>query len=189
MKIAPFTERWNDGERDWRYVKDARQDIERWEGETGLRLPAGYRDFMLRFNGGRVYPRMFHGPQAPWPPGSARAPRPTVASYVDLIFDWACVESHWRGETYGEGVPPQHLVFADTPGPVQLLMALDAQHHGQIVTWHHSANAWGTDGNDTVHFQASDFGSFLKSLVDEDGSDHDAWHLPIYDRLAREFEV
>jgi hypothetical protein len=31
MKIAPTTERWNEGERDWSFVKDPRADIEAWE--------------------------------------------------------------------------------------------------------------------------------------------------------------
>ena len=57
--IAPLTERWNEGERDWAFVKDPNHDIARWEESTGLSLPDGYRGFMLRFNGGRVYPRLF----------------------------------------------------------------------------------------------------------------------------------
>lgn len=57
--IAPLTERWNEGERDWAFVKDPNHDIARWEESTGLSLPDGYRRFMLRFNGGRVYPRLF----------------------------------------------------------------------------------------------------------------------------------
>lgn len=189
MKITPYTERWNEGERDWSYVKNAQRDIEKWESEAGLRLPPGYRDFMLRFNGGHVYPRIFRRPLAAVPFNMAMLPPPTEENYVDLIFNWAYVESHWRGETYGKGVPPQHLVFADTPGPIQLLIALNIQDFGKIFTWYHSSNIWGTDGNDTVFFQAEDFSSFMRSLVDENGKDYENWHVPIYDRLARDFEA
>ncbi|MBD2748177.1 SMI1/KNR4 family protein [Microvirga sp. BT688] len=57
--IAPLTERWNEGEQDWFYVKDPSEDIARWEGSTGHSLPDAYRRFMLAFNGGCVYPRLF----------------------------------------------------------------------------------------------------------------------------------
>ena len=46
MRIAPYTERWNEGERDWQFVKDARADIEAWEQREGLVLPESYRRFM-----------------------------------------------------------------------------------------------------------------------------------------------
>lgn len=188
MKIAPYTERWNEGECDWSYVEDPRAEIERWEYETGLQLPAEYRTFMLRFNGGRVYPRQFRTPLAQEPIDEPMYPNSDV-TYVDIIMSWASVESHWRGDTYGEGVPPQYLIIADTPGPIQLLMAMTDADYGKIFSWYHSQYTWGTDGNDKMYFQSDCFRQFIQSLVDEDGTDFQSWRLPIYDKLARDFEV
>ena len=54
MKIVPNTERWNEGERDWTFVPDPKNEIAAWERRTGIRLPDEYRKFLLKFNGGSV---------------------------------------------------------------------------------------------------------------------------------------
>jgi hypothetical protein len=186
MKIAPHTEKWNEGEQDWSYVKDPCHDVELWEKENRIKLPPDYRNFILRFNGGCVYPRQFRTPLAIGPVGPYFCE--SDVTYIDLILDWKSVEMHWKGETYGEGVPPMHLVIAETPGSIQLLMALTDDNYGKIYSWCHSTNTWGTDSNDVTHFQSNDFQSFLKSLIDQDGSDFENWQRPIYNKLARNFE-
>ncbi len=188
MKIAPITERWNQGERDWTYVDDAGPAIDAWERRTGMTLPADYRRFMQRYNGGRVYPRQFRSAAAgagmlgPYEPADD-------LTLVDPILRWASVEAHWRGEVYGAGVPPLHLVIAATPGTIQLLMDLDADRAGRISAWHHSSAVWGTDGNTRLWPLAASFTAFLAGLSDADGSDYGNWRIPIYDRLARDLEL
>lgn len=188
MKIAPLTERWNEGEREWSFVRDPLAEIEAWERREGLKLPEDYRRFMLRYNGGRVYPRLFRTEAVlvrmlgPYEPTSE-------LTHVDPIYDWATVESHWRGETYREGVPPRHLVIAGTPGSIQVLMALTAEGWGRIYTWIHSTDSWGTDRNTRTWSIAESFSQFLDGLFDdENGSDFRNWRRPIYDRLARELQ-
>ena len=188
MKIAPYTERWNEGERDWSFVEDPRSEIEQWEKRESILLPPEYRKFLLKFNGGSVYPRLFKNTIGPLQLG------PYVDNssedYVDLIHNWKTVESHWRGEIYGEGVPPKHLVIASTPGPVQLLMSLNSANFGAVYSWVHSTNKWGTDGNTEIFPQAHNFKAFLHSLYDDqEQSDYESWHLPIYDKLARELDI
>jgi hypothetical protein len=188
MKIAPYTKGWNEGERDWSFVEDPLSKIEAWEKAEGVSLPPRYRDFLLEFNGGRVYPRLFKHSI-----GSLQA-GPYVDSssetFVDLIFNWSTVESHWKRETYGDGVPPGYLVIAETPGAIQLLMAVNPESHGKIVTWLQSRNTWGTQGNDKTFNQADSFEDFLASLYDDaQSSDYDRWRLPIYDKLSRELAI
>ena len=184
----PYTERWNDGERDWSFVKDPRIEIERWENETSHKLPSDYRDFMYRFNGGRVYPRNFRTalivglPTGPYVNNSD-------LTYMDLILSWKSVEEHWRGKTYGKGVPPKHLVIAKTPGGIQLLMALTEKDNGKIYSWLHSTSEWGSEGNEQLHLQSNDFSSFLKSLFENDPSEFKNWYGPTFQRLARDFEI
>ena len=187
MKIAPITERWNDGERDWSFVKNPADDIKAWESETKLTIPQDYRLFMTQFNGGSVYPRLFRTPLI------FDSAEPHLGecdvTYVDAIFDWRTVVRHWRGEIYGKGVPSEHLVFAETPGPIQLLMSLRKTDHGTIYSWRHTNNMWGTDGNDKLHMQAGSFTAFLKTLSDDTGTDFQDWHLPVYAKITRELNL
>lgn len=185
MQIAPVTERWNDGERDWSFVKSAAAAIAAWEEREALALPEDYRAFMLRYNGGRIYPRMFRTPAALQ---GMLGPHESTSdlSYVDPIHAWSTVEAHWHGQVYGKAVPPGHLVIAGTPGDIQLLMALTPPERGQIRAWLHSTDTWGTDRNLRVWPLASGFGEFLDSLSDDEArSDYRRWRRPIYDRLAK----
>ena len=188
MKIAPLTERWNEGERDWSFVRDPTAQIEAWESREGLSLPADYRRFLLRYNGGHVYQRLFRTPAAlvgmlgPYEPTSD-------VTQVNPIYDWATVERHWTGEVYGQGVPPGHLVVAATPGAIQVLLALTPENWGRIFSWIHSADAWGSDRNTEIWPLAGSFSHFLDSLFDDENrSDWPRWRLPIYDTLAKELE-
>ena len=188
MKIAPLTERWNEGERDWSFVKDPSAEIEAWERLEGVSLPGEYRAFMRRYNGGRVYPRLFRteaalaGMLGPYEPTSDLA-------YVDPIYDWATVEAHWRGQFYDRGVPPRHLVIAGTGGSIQILMALTAENFGRVFTWIHSTDLWGTDRNTRIWPHAASFSLFLDGLFDDENrSDFRHWRRPIYDTVARELE-
>lgn len=140
---------------------------------------------MLRYNGGRIYPRMFRTPAVlqgllgPYVPTSD-------LTYVDPIHNWATVAAHWRGQVCGRGVPPAHLVIAATPSAIQLLMALAPPNRGQICAWVHSTDAWGTDRNQQTWPLAADFPKFLDGLFDDDQhSDYLRWRRPIYDRLAK----
>lgn len=188
MKIVPVTERWNEGEREWSFVKDPTAEIEAWEKREGLLLPEDYRGFMRRYNGGRVYPRLLRtgaalvGMLGPYEPSSD-------LTQVNPIYDWATVEAHWRGEIYGRGVPPGHLVFAGTPGLIQVLMALTADGWGRVYAWVGSTDSWGTDRNTRVWPVAESFHGFLDVLFDDENrSDFRSWRRPIYDRLAKELE-
>jgi hypothetical protein len=186
MKIAPTTERWNEGERDWSFVKDPRKELESWEAREGLLLPDPYRTFMLRYNGGHVYPRIFRTEAAMF--GSSTPYPASDETYVDRIHSWTSVESHWFGETYGPGaVPADHLLFADTPGYVQLLMAVRGQDRGKIYAWIHTRAHWGTEGNTYIFPLADGFSEFMNSLYDDaDRSGYKAWRTPARDRVARD---
>jgi hypothetical protein len=179
--IIPVTERWNEGERDWSFVKDPRQDIIDWERRTGHVLPDGYRRFMFVFNGGRVYPRIFH-----YNVPLERYPSAEPITVVNPFYSWASAERYWRGEIYRRGTPPDMLFIGCDPGGLEILMSLRPQDYGQIFCWVHSTNIWGTDGNDQIWHQADSFEAFLASLYDEpDESDYKIWNRPGYGSLAK----
>ena len=178
MKIVPLTDNWNEGECDWSFVKSAVDDISAWEQREGLVLPGDYRKFMTRYNGGSVYPRLvkFAGDSS--------------ETFVERFFSWKTVESHWRGETYGKGTPQGYLIIAETPGPIQFLASVKPDDCGEIYSWIHCTDKWGTDRNTEVFFQSNNFREFLSGLYDDkEGSDFENWYLPIYDELMKELEV
>jgi hypothetical protein len=179
--IVPVTERWNEGERDWSYVKDSSQDIVLWETSTGHHLPEGYRRFMLKFNGGSVYPRLFR-----YSVPLDLHPSTEPVTLVDPFYSWADVEAYSHGDTYGRGNPPDMLFIGCNPGGLEILLSLRPTDFGQIFCWPHNKTIWGTDGNDQIWYQAPSFEAFLDSLYEEaDGSDYEHWHVPIYDKLAK----
>jgi hypothetical protein len=185
MKIAPYTKRWNDGEKDWSFVANPSDEISSWERVQGITLPKDYRDFLVRYNGGKVYPRMFKHKM-----GSLQA-GPFIddsgVTYLDLLYPWETVEMHWQGKTYGQGVPSRHLVIGENPGGIQVLMSLLQHDKGSIYSWFHSRTPWGKVGNTEKYLLANSFSEFLTGLYD-DGNDYDDWHIPLYDTLARELE-
>jgi hypothetical protein len=181
MKIAPYTERWNEGEQDWSFVENARPGIEKWERESGLKLPDAYRRFMLNYNGGYVYPRTFYHRM---PIGGG------AEALVAPLLSWKGVEENWRGDVYGEGVPPLHIVVGETAGSIVVLMSLAPETHGNIYSWLHSNQPWGSSQNTTVYFLADSFEQFLSSLHDdEEKSDYDGWYISGYDELVKEVEI
>jgi hypothetical protein len=186
MKIAPYTKNWNEGERDWSYVSDPTSAIEDWERANNLKLPEDYRQFMIRYNGGRVFPRLFKHRMEPLKAGLYVDE--TGETFLDLIFSWETVEAHWQKRTYGEGVPPGHLVIGDSPGGIQVLMSVGPANSGTIVSWYHSNSRWGTEDNTKTYFLADSFAEFLRALYDN-GTDHNDWYIPIYDKIAKDLEL
>lgn len=182
--IAPTTAGWNKGERDWSYVADPNRDIARWEQETKHILPSDYRRFMLKFNGGRVFPRLFR-----YTVPLDRYPSTQPCTKVKVFYSWAEVVSYGRGDIYGKGNPADMLFIGCDPYSLEILLSLRPTDFGHIFCWVHTSTPWGTEGNTEVWHQADSFEGFLASLYDRtDGSDYGAWHVPIYDKLAKPLE-
>lgn len=174
-------ERWNEGEGDWSFVKDPRQAIIAWESKTGHILPSGYRRFMLAFNGGCVYPRLFR-----YSVPLNLYPSVEPVTFVDPFYSWEMAEKYWNGEIFHRGTPPEMAFIGCNPGGLEILMSLRKKDHGHIFCWLHSTSPWGTDGNDQLWHQANSFEEFLGSLYDKpDGSDYEDWHIPLYSELAK----
>ena len=182
MKIGPLTESWNEGERDWSFVKDPTKSIEMWESKQGARIPDDYRSFLLKYNGGYVYPRMFH----------LGVPEDIVhpamqLTLVDALYDWTTVESHFNQNTFGSAQPRGYLDIGDTPGGVEVLIGLAGEARGKVFAWPQKHAEWGSEENREVYLVAASFNVFLDMLFDdEDQSDFEEWD--IFDELAKDLE-
>jgi hypothetical protein len=185
VKIVPNNERWNEGERDWSFVPDPKNDIAAWERRTGFHLPDEYRKFLLKFNGGSVYPRLFKHSISP-----DILPSISPEEFVDRIYRWDQVEALNNGQGYGQGIPPKCLNIAETPGPLEILLSCDESDFGMIYGWIRSSNPWGTGTNKEKYLLAADFSIFLKMLYDdEEKTDYEGWFIPAYTPVIRELEL
>lgn len=180
--IAPLTERWNEGERDWSFVVDAADDIATWERDVGIALPDDYRRFMLTFNGGYPYPNVFahQTPMDEYPLAGGR-------TFLDPLFDWAMIESEWRDRTiYGDALPPGHLMIGGDPGGLLVLMTLGADDFGAVVTWVARGGPWGSERNTRTWPLAASFTGFIEQLHDDaERSGWRHWHMPLFEQLAK----
>ncbi|MEM1199259.1 MAG: SMI1/KNR4 family protein [Pseudomonadota bacterium] len=178
--ILPVTENWNEGERDWSYVKDARAGIADWEARAGKTLPDDYRRFMLKFNGGRLYPSLLRHNVTHY------SSEPTLLEY---FYSWDEVIRHANKEVYFSGTPEGFLIIGGDPGGLEILLSCRDEDQGQIFCWYHTTVPWGTDDNAQVWHQAGSFSELLASLYeDESKTSHQHWYIPLCDSLAQPLE-
>lgn len=179
MKIVPNTEHWNDGEMDWRDVPNAAGAVVGWEERSQTQLPLPYREFILKYNGGSIYPRMFK---------FSLQPDFEQEELLYRIYRWdevlSCVGSS------PVNIPPEFLKIAETPGPVEVLISVHGEDFGKIYAWIRSNAKWGTDSNQQVYLLADSFTVFLEMLYDDsEQSDYDNWYIPAYKTVMKDLEL
>jgi SMI1 / KNR4 family (SUKH-1) len=177
--VAPLNGAWSD-------PADTERRLVAFERALGTTLPAVYRAFLIRFDGGRPYPNTFQPTLA-----CAGSVLSSTECYVDAFYSLAEVEAYTRGEVYGQGQPPGMLSIGGDSGGLELLLSLRPQDIGTIHMWMGSTFLWGTDGNDegALHFQAPDFPAFVSGLTDPDGSGHGHWATPRNLLLAKSLSL
>ncbi|MCU0800613.1 MAG: SMI1/KNR4 family protein [Rhodobacteraceae bacterium] len=168
---------------EWPNLATLGAQIAAWEQTTGLRLPASYRDFLLRYDGGQPYPNVFDVgvPDAVW--GIA-----DKQTFVDPLYDFAFAVNMFNGETYGAGTPRPFFFIGCNPGGLEILISLRAQDAGAIYCWFGSDVPWetGTNTSAALYLQAPSFGDFIRSLYDtEDEIGMDHWESPRNKLLAQ----
>lgn len=170
-------------ERDWTDAGSVKASIEAWEGASGIALPSDYRAFMLRYDGGRVYPLIFDY-TIPLDRYPTTDPRP--ATYLDPLYQWKMVEDIWNGGIFSHRNPPGMLVIGCNPGGMEVLLSVQAPHFGQIFTWLHTLSPWGDPQNDTCWHQADSFSAFMASLYENESRDgYRYWYRPGLKHLQR----
>lgn len=180
MKIVPDTEHWNEGEHDWSYVPNAEPAVLAWEQANEIRLPEDYRRFILKFNGGSVYPRIFK-----FTVSDQTGVSSDQEELLDRLYRWDVVQTNAR--TYKSALPSGYLLVAETPGPIEILLSVSQAHFGAIFAWSRTSHVWGGEDNSLIWPVADSFSDFLSSLYDDaEASDYDAWYLPVYLPLIRD---
>jgi hypothetical protein len=185
MFIVPNSENWNEGEFDWSFVPDPKPEIVTWEEQTGIRIPKEYRNFLLKYNGGGVYPRLFKLSLS-----SITLTSVYSEQMVGNFYRWDQVVARFNGELYGKGIPRGYLNIGDTPGLIELLIGVESENEGHIFAWVRSSNPWGVGSNKEIFLLSLSFTLFLKMLYDdEEKTDYDGWSIPAFEAVKRELEI
>jgi hypothetical protein len=170
--------------RTWTDVPDASPLVDAWEKRNNIPVPSDYRQFITKYNGGRVYPPMFR-----YTVPLDKYPSTEPVTYLDPLYDWDYVEEIWNGGVFNGRNPPQMLMIGSDPGGLEVLLSLRKEDYGKIYTWLHSLSGWGEEDNDTVYLQASSFREFMDSLYDNEAREgYTYWHRPGLAHLERKLE-
>ncbi|MDP9838258.1 hypothetical protein J2T09_003025 [Neorhizobium huautlense] len=170
-------------EDDWR-TDGIAELVSGWERESGLVLPAGYRTFLIGFNGGRPYPNMFRH-TALLPEDGCGNP---TEHFLDCLYSVDRVMS-WSKEL-GDRLPAGCLAIGGDPGLLEIILSLRPEDYGDTYSWVRSWASWGSPDNSYLCPQASSFSAWLGMLFDDDErSGHDHWHTPRAERLKRSLEI
>ena len=105
------------------------RDVAKFEKKNKLRLPAAYRGFLLRQNGGAPRPDRIAVPG--WSGGFTG---------LNVFFALNAEEGDDLQENlddYEDRIPEGFLPIADDPGGNLFLLALDGEHEGRIFLWDH----------------------------------------------------
>jgi hypothetical protein len=175
--ISPIGEDWQGGEA-------IASLISNWERSSGLTLPADYRAFLIRYDGGRPYPNMFRHSALSPDDGSVN---PTE-HFLDQLYSWDRVVA-WSDEL-GDRLPGGCLTIGADPGLLEIVISLRPEDFGAVYSWVRSWTSWGSVENAYLCPQGQSFGAFVTSLFDdEDESGHDYWHTPRVECLKRPLEL
>jgi hypothetical protein len=172
---------------EWPNLAHLPATIAAWEGAVGRKLPAPYKAFLLKYNGGRIYPSLFDTRQ---PPDVWGVDDP--ATFVDPLYNWDYAISLWNQETYYDSTPPDMFFIGCNPGGLQILLSVRSKDHGKIYTWWGSNDPWGSAENTDAQLypQADSFAAFIAQMYETpDGQAMAYWGTPQHKLLAQPLTV
>jgi hypothetical protein len=132
-------------------------ELAAWSKRFGFSLPSRYTAFMVRNNGGSIYPSVLEH----------QHPQIKPVTAIKEFFDWRRVLKHSRLDQPPEdrSIAPDHLIIGRTTVDDQIVLRLHTDAPGAVfLTGHNTSPNWNSDGQDEFGFIAKDFGSFIDGL-------------------------
>ena len=146
----------------WTAGEALSEAISAWEGAAGVALPADYRRFMTRYNGGYPYPNMFlHTALTP----GAGCANP-AEHFCDPLYTWERTLT-WSAEL-GDRLPPGCLSIGSDPGLIEIVLSRHPEDFGAVYSWLRNHGIWGSAENSYICPQAPSFAGFLAGLFDNE---------------------
>lgn len=144
--------------------KLAEKDVVQFEKDLRCPLPASYKEFLLKFNGGRPTPHHYLVPGWHYQHSLVNDFYGIVpGQYNDLEENIELLEDR---------LPKGFIPIADDPGGNCILISLDGETRGRVYFWDHENEP--EDATDdliaysNIYLLANDFDQFLNNLRGED---------------------
>lgn len=139
-------------------LDDAQLDT--FEQQVRVRLPAEYRAFLMEHNGGRVRPRKLRMEAGAYSTGSVQYFL-SVGPPTHVEQDWADLK-----DPACPRMPPEHIPIAECEGGDYLTMVIDGPKRGQIFYWSHEEEGDETYTYDNLYFVAASLEDLLAGLYE-----------------------
>ena len=132
-------------------------DISQFETHNNSELPVDYKNFLIKYNGGRPNPNVV----------------PSVQSDVQWIYGmvdepyYASIFQHI--DIFQKRIPSWYFPIANDSGGNLYLMSLYHENYGLIAFWRHEEETDGVADQyfDNMSIVANSFTDFLNQLVDK----------------------
>ena len=133
------------------------KDIELLESELGFRLPAEYRPFLFKYNGGRPLPNCFPIK------GLEKNPFGALHYFFGVEDSSEAYNLTWNYDTFNGRMPSNLFPIASTGSDDVICLSLFGPDAGTVLFW----DWYGQTGEptyDNVYHIADSFSEFLDSL-------------------------
>ncbi len=146
-------------------------ELQDLEVESGARLPAAYRGFLLQRNGGSLRPAAFDLviPDADFK---------EKVHALDYLYEVKEIirRSQLRMEPAQRNIPPGRIAIGTTVSELTVTLDLTKACFGKIEAWvRDTFNVWGEGANKTIVPLADSFSDFLGLLHESEDVYHPFW--------------
>jgi hypothetical protein len=147
-------------EKDRERPKLTRGRLQKFESDTGLTLPADYRAFLLKHNGGSPVDSRFEVPDIR---------EDVLLDYFYSIDGRSGVDLEKELATWESEMPEGFLPIGRDPGGAIIIMGTAGEYAGRVFFWDHQHRSLHSSHEENTFPVAASFTEFTESLKADDG--------------------
>ena len=158
--------------------------IAQWEAENRLTLPDDYKQFMLRYNGGGIFPEFF---PTNYPDDHDFYNEMDEVMQFNYLYPW---EELVEKNSYNSDWNQTEFVTIGSAVPGDVLMRLAEPNRGSVHLWWRNNNAWDDEDDPPITGTiAHSLTAFLFEALHPVGEFGGRWHHPKTFERARKLEL
>lgn len=159
-------------------------EIQAWEADSGRILPDDYKSFMVRHNGGFVFPEFF---ALNYPAGHAIYDELQQSTRIEDIFNWKMFEKENAFEINDWN--PQEYVAVGAAIDGTILIRIAPDDHGAVRYWWRNNPVWDEPGGDEPTGRIADsFRDLLMNRLHEGSGPSSRWDRESYFQQAQRLD-
>jgi hypothetical protein len=133
------------------------KQLEKFESENDVKLTELYKDFLLKWNGGKVKPNVFMISDEQGP--SVLSVFYGIGDMYDNLTDFI--------DIMDERLPGGFIPIADNPSGNAICLGTKAPYYEKIYFWDHEQEPVDSDDMSNMYFLANDIDEFIKRLYED----------------------